>query len=237
MKDDWFEGSLFDESELDNSIAIEKEKKSYNTRKKEETDDNLFLPGLFEAEEDKTIYVESIPSLPTRSLTFLKKHNISTIKDLIDFDFKSGHSLIEESGKITSKSIFKIIDDYKGGTLVYDEDFILQNDFPKTGIKVNEALLSPSLLSYSLSYKSLNTLFSIGIYTICSFVAFVRSYKLDTIPNIGDKTISEMRVLYDREKDNWINCGCEIIELQDGDYTVPSPLSFVSNVESISLRI
>ena len=228
MKDDWFEGSLFDESELDNSIKVEKEKKTYNTRKKEETDDNLFLPGLFEAEEDKTIYVESIPSLPTRSLTFLKKHNISTIKDLIDFDFKSGHSLIEESGKITSKSIFKIIDDYKEGTLVYDEDFILQNDFPKTGIKVNEALLSPSLLSYSLSYKSLNTLFSIGIYTICSFVAFVRSYKLDTIPNIGDKTISEMRVLYDREKDNWINCGCEIIELQDGDYTVPSPLSFVS---------
>ena len=228
MKDDWFEGSLFDESELDNSIKVEKEKKTYNTGKKEETDDNLFLPGLFEAEEDKTIYVESIPSLPTRSLTFLKKHNISTIKDLIDFDFKSGHSLIEESGKITSKSIFKIIDDYKEGTLVYDEDFILQNDFPKTGIKVNEALLSPSLLSYSLSYKSLNTLFSIGIYTICSFVAFVRSYKLDTIPNIGDKTISEMRVLYDREKDNWINCGCEIIELQDGDYTVPSPLSFVS---------
>ena len=228
MKDDWFEGSLFDESELDTSIKIEKEKKTYNTRKKEETDDNLFLPGLFEAEEDKTIYVESIPSLPTRSLTFLKKHNISTIKDLIDFDFKSGHSLIEESGKITSKSIFKIIDDYKEGTLVYDEDFILQNDFPKTGIKVNEALLSPSLLSYSLSYKSLNTLFSIGIYTICSFVAFVRSYKLDTIPNIGDKTISEMRVLYDREKDNWINGGCEIIELQDGDYTVPSPLSFVS---------
>ena len=167
MKDDWFEGSLFDESELDTSIKIEKEKKTYNTRKKEETDDNLFLPGLFEAEEDKTIYVESIPSLPTRSLTFLKKHNISTIKDLIDFDFKSGHSLIEESGKITSKSIFKIIDDYKEGTLVYDEDFILQNDFPKTGIKVNEALLSPSLLSYSLSYKSLNTLFSIGIYTIC----------------------------------------------------------------------
>ena len=227
MKDDWFEGSLFDESELDTSIKIEKEKKTYNTRKKEETDDNLFLPGLFEAEEDKTIYVESIPSLPTRSLTFLKKHNISTIKDLIDFDFKSGHSLIEESGKITSKSIFKIIDDYKEGTLVYDEDFILQNDFPKTGIKVNEALLSPSLLSYSLSYKSLNTLFSIGIYTICSFVAFVRSYKLDTIPNIGDKTISEMRVLYDREKDNWINGGCEIIELQDGDYTAPSPLSFV----------
>ena len=227
MKDDWFEGSLFDESELDNSIKVEKEKKTYNTRKKEETDDNLFLPGLFEAEEDKTIYVESIPSLPTRSLTFLKKHNISTIKDLIDFDFKSGHSLIEESGKITSKSIFKIIDDYKEGTLVYDEDFILQNDFPKTGIKVNEALLSPSLLSYSLSYKSLNTLFSIGIYTICSFVAFVRSYKLDTIPNIGDKTISEMRVLYDREKDNWINGGCEIIELQDGDYTAPSPLSFV----------
>ena len=79
MKDDWFEGSLFDESELDTSIKIEKEKKTYNTRKKEETDDNLFLPGLFEAEEDKTIYVESIPSLPTRSLTFLKKHNISTI--------------------------------------------------------------------------------------------------------------------------------------------------------------
>ena len=55
MKDDWFEGSLFDESELDNSIAIEKEKKSYNTRKKEETDDNLFLPGLFDFEGDNTI--------------------------------------------------------------------------------------------------------------------------------------------------------------------------------------
>ena len=62
MKDDWFEGSLFDESELDTSIKIEKEKKTYNTRKKEETDDNLFHPGLFEAEEDKTIYVESIPN-------------------------------------------------------------------------------------------------------------------------------------------------------------------------------
>ena len=227
MKDEWFDGSLFDVSELDDSIKVEKEKKTYNTRKKEETDDNLFLPGLFDVEEDKTIYVESIPVLPTRSLTFLKSHNIVTVKDLLDFDMEGGHTLIEESGKITSKSIFKIIDDYKEGILVYDEEYIPQNDFPKTGIKVNEALPSPSLLSYSLSYKSINILFSIGIYTICSFVAFVRSYKLDTIPNIGDKTINEMKVLYNREKDKWKNGKCEIIELQEDVYTVPSPLSFV----------
>ena len=159
MKDEWFDGSLFDVSELDDSIKVEKEKKTYNTRKKEETDDNLFLPGLFDVEEDKTIYVESMPVLPTRSLTFLKSHNIVTVKDLLDFDMEGGHTLIEESGKITSKSIFKIIDDYKEGILVYDEEYITQNDFPKTGIKVNEALPSPSLLSYSLSYKSINTQF------------------------------------------------------------------------------
>ena len=55
MKDDWFEGSLFDESELDNSIKVEKEKKAYNTRKNEETEDDLFLPGLFDFEGDNTI--------------------------------------------------------------------------------------------------------------------------------------------------------------------------------------
>ena len=173
MKDDWFEGSLFDASDLDNSVKVEKEKKAYNTRKNEETEDDLFLPGLFDLEEDKTIYLLSIPSIPTRSLTFLKKHSIVTVKDLLDFDSNGGHALIEESGRITSKSIFKVIYDYKEGSLVYDEDYIPQRAFPKNGIKVNEATLSPSLLFYSLSYKSINTLFSLGIYTICSFVLFV----------------------------------------------------------------
>ena len=238
MKDDWFEGSLFDVSDLDNSVKVKKEKKAYNTQKNEETEDDLFLPGLFDLEEDKTIYLLSIPSLPTRSLTFLKKHSIVTVKDLLDFDSNGGHALIEESGRITSKSIFKVIDDYKEGSLVYDEDYIPQRAFPKNGIKVNEATLSPSLLFYSLSYKSINTLFSLGIYTICSFVLLVRNYKLDTIPNIGIKTINEMKVLYNREKDNWLNDSCEIIELEDDDYISPSPLSYIpSFVEDRSERL
>ena len=116
MKDDWFEGSLFDESELDSvsSFYIDgkdislKEKTSSNQRSDDQKVEN-------------EIYLTSIPSLSDRSQAFLLSKGIKTIKDLIDYDRYGGHEAILEKGKKSAENIGQVIDDYNNGCLFYDE--------------------------------------------------------------------------------------------------------------------
>ena len=228
MKDDWFEGSLFDESELDavSSLYIDgkdvslKEKTSSNQRSDDQKVEN-------------EIYLTSIPSLSDRSQAFLLSKGIKTIKDLIDYDRYGGHEAVLEKGKKIADNIGQVIDDYYNGSLFYDE-YIPKKSFPSFGVLVEEEKPSLSILAYGLSNRCLNILFKKGVFTIGQFVAVMRNYSLNDIEGLGSNSKEEMMDLWKAEKDKWkdIEFIVEERKSEKNDSVVPSSFVFPADSDN-----
>lgn len=209
MEDNFIQGSLFDDLEL-NELQT-KALKENNTSSDKDNCRSLFR----KAYDGEIIYLESIDYISNKAKSFFKEHNLSTVNDLINFDRNGGRSLIVNCTRNTYETIIRVITDYHDGILSYDKNYIPLKPFPAHGFKVIEENLSPSLLLYELSNRVLNTLLSNGIYTIGGLITVFTNYSIDTIPKLGDKSIDEIRRTFEKEKDNWPKC--VVYEFKSGD--------------------
>ncbi|MGN0907715.1 MAG: hypothetical protein ACI4NM_11260 [Bullifex sp.] len=226
---DWVEGSLFDEEELKALCTPVNREKNVSVNRKGKSTSEVQAEDLFAEETNGgNLYIDHIPFLDYRTQSFLLSHGLETVKDLIEFDKNGGHDEILSKGSYIASEILKIISDYESGMLYHDHH--LGNKkirYPEYGIAVKEEKPSPSLLLYGLGMRSLNILFSLGIYTIGQFMGLMRSCMFETIPGLtGYKTSREVMELYRNEIPNWK--GMELItEERTEQFVPPSPSAFV----------
>ena len=88
MEDNFIQGSLFDDLEL-NELQT-KALKENNKSSDKDTCRSLFR----KAYDGEVIYLESIDYISNKAKSFFKEHNLSTVDDLINFDRNGGRSLI-----------------------------------------------------------------------------------------------------------------------------------------------